>query len=127
MTAYPSDLEIANAAHKKSIDEIASVLNINEKNLIKFGDDKAKLNSDFIDSVSKNENGKLILVTAISPTPAGEGKTTTSVGLVDGLCHIGKKAMICLREPSLGPCFGMKGGAAAVSYTHLTLPTIYSV
>ena len=119
MTVYPSDLEIANAAHKKSIDEIASVLNINEKNLIKFGDDKAKLNSDFIDSVSKNENGKLILVTAISPTPAGEGKTTTSVGLVDGLCHIGKKAMICLREPSLGPCFGMKGGAAGGGYAQV--------
>ena len=119
MTAYPSDLEIANAAHKKSIDEIASVLNINEKNLIKFGDDKAKLNSDFIDSVSKNENGKLILVTAISPTPAGEGKTTTSDGLVDGLCHIGKKAMICLREPSLGPCFGMKGGAAGGGYAQV--------
>ena len=119
MTAYPSDLEIANAAHKKSIDEIASVLDINEKNLIKFGDDKAKLNSDFIDSVSKNENGKLILVTAISPTPAGEGKTTTSVGLVDGLCHIGKKAMICLREPSLGPCFGMKGGAAGGGYAQV--------
>ena len=119
MTAYPSDLEIASAAHKKSIDEIASVLDINEKNLIKFGDDKAKLNSDFIDSVSKNENGKLILVTAISPTPAGEGKTTTSVGLVDGLCHIGKKAMICLREPSLGPCFGMKGGAAGGGYAQV--------
>ncbi len=119
MTAYPSDLEIANAAHKKSIDEIASLLDINEKNLIKFGDDKAKLNSDFIDSVSKNENGKLILVTAISPTPAGEGKTTTSVGLVDGLCHIGKKAMICLREPSLGPCFGMKGGAAGGGYAQV--------
>ena len=119
MTDYPSDLEIANAAHKKPIDEIASVLDINEKNLIKFGDDKAKLNSDFIDSVSKNENGKLILVTAISPTPAGEGKTTTSVGLVDGLCHIGKKAMICLREPSLGPCFGMKGGAAGGGYAQV--------
>ena len=119
MTVYPSDLEIANAAHKKPIDEIASVLDINEKNLIKFGDDKAKLNSDFIDSVSKNENGKLILVTAISPTPAGEGKTTTSVGLVDGLCHIGKKAMICLREPSLGPCFGMKGGAAGGGYAQV--------
>ncbi len=119
MTAYPSDLEIANAAHKKPIEEIASVLDINEKNLIKFGDDKAKLNSDFIDSVSKNENGKLILVTAISPTPAGEGKTTTSVGLVDGLCHIGKKAMICLREPSLGPCFGMKGGAAGGGYAQV--------
>ena len=119
MTAYLSDLEIANAAHKKPIDEIASVLDINVKNLIKFGDDKAKLNSDFIDSVSKNENGKLILVTAISPTPAGEGKTTTSVGLVDGLCHIGKKAMICLREPSLGPCFGMKGGAAGGGYAQV--------
>ena len=119
MTAFPSDLEIANAAHKKPIDEIASVLDINEKNLIKFGDDKAKLNSDFIDSVSKNDNGKLILVTAISPTPAGEGKTTTSVGLVDGLCHIGKKAMICLREPSLGPCFGMKGGAAGGGYAQV--------
>ena len=119
MTAYPSDLEIANAAHKKPIDEIASILDIDQKNLIKFGDDKAKLNSDFIDSVSKNENGKLILVTAISPTPAGEGKTTTSVGLVDGLCHIGKKAMICLREPSLGPCFGMKGGAAGGGYAQV--------
>ncbi len=119
MTAYQSDLEIANAAHKKPIDEIASILDIDQKNLIKFGDDKAKLNSDFIDSVSKNENGKLILVTAISPTPAGEGKTTTSVGLVDGLCHIGKKAMICLREPSLGPCFGMKGGAAGGGYAQV--------
>ena len=119
MTAYPSDLEIANAAHKKSIDEIAKTLDIDQKNLIKFGDDKAKLNSDFINSVSKNKNGKLILVTAISPTPAGEGKTTTSVGLVDGLCHIGKRAMICLREPSLGPCFGMKGGAAGGGYAQV--------
>ena len=119
MTVYPSDLEIANAAHKKPIDKIAKALDIDQKNLIKFGDDKAKLNSNFIDSVSKNENGKLILVTAISPTPAGEGKTTTSVGLVDGLCHIGKKAMICLREPSLGPCFGMKGGAAGGGYAQV--------
>jgi formate--tetrahydrofolate ligase len=119
MTAYPSDLEIANAAHKKSIDEIAKKLDIDKKNLIKFGDDKAKLNSDLINSVSKNKNGKLILVTAISPTPAGEGKTTTSVGLVDGLCHIGKRAMICLREPSLGPCFGMKGGAAGGGYAQV--------
>ena len=120
MTAYPSDLEIANAADKKPIDEIAKVLGIDHKGLIKFGDDKAKLNSNFIDSVSNNENGKLILVTAISPTPAGEGKTTTSVGLVDGLCHIGKKAMICLREPSLGPCFGMKGGAAGGGYAQVS-------
>ena len=119
MTAYPSDLEIANAAYKKPIDEIAKLLEIDQKGLIKFGDDKAKLNSNFIDSVSKNQNGKLILVTAISPTPAGEGKTTTSVGLVDGLCQIGKKAMICLREPSLGPCFGMKGGAAGGGYAQV--------
>ncbi len=119
MTAHLSDLEIANTAHKKPIDEIAAAIDISQKNLIKFGDDKAKLSSNFIDSVSKNENGKLILVTAISPTPAGEGKTTTSVGLVDGLCHIGKKAMICLREPSLGPCFGMKGGAAGGGYAQV--------
>ena len=119
MTSYPSDLEIANAAVKKPIQEIARIINIDEKALIKFGDDKAKLNADFIDSLSKNKSGKLILVTAISPTPAGEGKTTTSVGLVDGLCHIGKKAMICLREPSLGPCFGMKGGAAGGGYAQV--------
>ena len=119
MTSYPSDLEIANAAVKKPIQEIAKIINIDEKALIKFGDDKAKLNTDFIDSLSKNKSGKLILVTAISPTPAGEGKTTTSVGLVDGLCHIGKKAMICLREPSLGPCFGMKGGAAGGGYAQV--------
>ena len=119
MTSYPSDLEIANAAVKKPIQEIANIINIDEKALIKFGDDKAKLNADFIDSLSTNKSGKLILVTAISPTPAGEGKTTTSVGLVDGLCHIGKKAMICLREPSLGPCFGMKGGAAGGGYAQV--------
>ena len=119
MTSYPSDLEIANAAVKKPIQEIAKIINIDEKALIQFGNDKAKLNADFIDSLSTNKSGKLILVTAISPTPAGEGKTTTSVGLVDGLCHIGKKAMICLREPSLGPCFGMKGGAAGGGYAQV--------
>ena len=112
MGTYPSDLEIANAAHKKPIDEIAESIDIQKKDLIRFGDDKAKLSHDLVNSLTKNDDGKLILVTAISPTPAGEGKTTTSVGLVDGLWHIGKKAMICLREPSLGPCFGMKGGAA---------------
>mgnify|MGYP001161570627 FL=1 len=116
---YPSDLEIANAANKKSIDEIANSLDINSENLIRFGDDKAKLSSNLINSLSKKDDGKLILVTAISPTPAGEGKTTTSVGLVDGLCKIGKKAMICLREPSLGPCFGMKGGAAGGGYAQV--------
>jgi len=116
---YPSDLEIANAANKKPIDEIANSLDINSESLIRFGDDKAKLSSKLINSLSKKDDGKLILVTAISPTPAGEGKTTTSVGLVDGLCKIGKKAMICLREPSLGPCFGMKGGAAGGGYAQV--------
>ena len=119
MTEYLSDLEIANAANKKPISDIAHSINIAEKDLIKYGNDKAKLSYDFINSLSKKDNGKLILVTAISPTPAGEGKTTTSVGLVDGLCHIGKKAMICLREPSLGPCFGMKGGAAGGGYAQV--------
>ena len=119
MANYPSDLEIANAAFKKPIHEIADKLDIDDKSLIRFGDDKAKLNSDFLNSLSNKDDGKLILVTAISPTPAGEGKTTTSVGLVDGLCKIGKKAMICLREPSLGPCFGMKGGAAGGGYAQV--------
>ena len=119
MTEYLSDLEIANTANKKPISEIANSINIDEKDLIQYGNDKAKLSYDFINSLSKKDNGKLILVTAISPTPAGEGKTTTSVGLVDGLCHIGKKAMICLREPSLGPCFGMKGGAAGGGYAQV--------
>ena len=119
MSNYPSDLDIANAADKKSIDDIAKSLDIGHEDLIKFGDDKAKISSSLIESLEKKENGKLILVTAISPTPAGEGKTTTSVGLVDGLCHIGKKAMICLREPSLGPCFGMKGGAAGGGYAQV--------
>ncbi len=119
MATYPSDLEIANAAYKKPIDEIAESIDIQKNDLIRFGDDKAKLTHNLVNSLSKNDNGKLILVTAISPTPAGEGKTTTSVGLVDGLCHIGKKAMICLREPSLGPCFGMKGGAAGGGYAQV--------
>ena len=119
MSTYPSDLEIASAANKISIDKVAATIDITDKDLIKFGDDKAKICSSLIEKLKKNEDGKLILVTAISPTPAGEGKTTTSVGFVDGLCHIGKKAMICLREPSLGPCFGMKGGAAGGGYAQV--------
>ena len=119
MSTYPSDLEIASAANKILIDKVAATIDITDKDLIKFGDDKAKISSSLIEKLKKNEDGKLILVTAISPTPAGEGKTTTSVGLVDGLCHIGKKAMICLREPSLGPCFGMKGGAAGGGYAQV--------
>jgi formate--tetrahydrofolate ligase len=112
MTKYPSDLEIAQAAEKLPIWEVAAGLGIPTDNLIPYGHDKAKIDYDFLESVQDRPDGKLILVTAISPTPAGEGKTTTTVGLGDGLCKLGKKALICLREPSLGPCFGMKGGAA---------------
>ena len=108
-----TDIEIARAADPKKIETIASNIGIDEDYLEHYGKFKGKVNLSINNEKLKdNDEGKLILVTAISPTPAGEGKTTTSVGLVDGLCHIGKKAMICLREPSLGPCFGMKGGAA---------------
>ena len=108
-----TDIEIARAADPKKIDTIASNIGIEEDYLEHYGKFKGKVNLSINNEKLKDsDEGKLILVTAISPTPAGEGKTTTSVGLVDGLCHIGKKAMICLREPSLGPCFGMKGGAA---------------
>ena len=107
-----SDIEIAREATKLPIKEVAKKLGIEEEELIPFGHDKAKITDQFIKSVNKNENGKLILVTAVNPTPAGEGKTTTTVGLGDGLCALGKRAAICIREASLGPCFGMKGGAA---------------
>ena len=108
-----TDIEIAREAEPKTIDKIADQLGIREEYLERYGKFKSKIDLSINQKELKDsKNGKLILVTAISPTPAGEGKTTTSVGLVDGLCHIGKKAMICLREPSLGPCFGMKGGAA---------------
>ena len=108
-----TDIEIARAADPKKIETIASNIGIEEDYLEHYGKFKGKVNLSINNEKLKDsDEGKLILVTAISPTPAGEGKTTTSVGLVDGLCHIGKKAMICLREPSLGPCFGMKGGAA---------------
>tara|TARA_Y100000768_G_scaffold388526_1_gene384963 strand:+ start:1211 stop:2884 length:1674 start_codon:yes stop_codon:yes gene_type:complete len=108
-----TDIEIARQAMPKKIEEIASDIGIGDEYLEQYGKFKGKVNLSInYEQLKEKDNGKLILVTAISPTPAGEGKTTTSVGLVDGLCHIGKKAMICLREPSLGPCFGMKGGAA---------------
>jgi len=110
--SYKSDIEIARAANKKPIQEIGARLGIPEADLLPFGHDKAKVSQDFINSVQGREDGKLILVTAINPTPAGEGKTTTTVGLGDGLNRIGKNAAICIREASLGPCFGMKGGAA---------------
>lgn len=107
-----TDLEIARAATLQPIADIAAKAGIAPDNLLPYGNDKAKLKADFVQSLKDRPDGKLILVTAISPTPAGEGKTTTSIGLGDGLCQLGKKALIALREPSLGPCFGMKGGAA---------------
>ena len=108
-----SDIDIAREAELRTIETIAAKLGISDEYLELYGKFKAKVDLSINHEKLKDDNnGKLILVTAISPTPAGEGKTTTSVGLVDGLCHIGKKAMICIREPSLGPCFGMKGGAA---------------
>ena len=115
-----TDIEIAREAEPKRIDTIAAQLDISDEYLEHYGKFKCKVDLSINREKLKDlSDGKLILVTAISPTPAGEGKTTTSVGLVDGLCHIGKKAMICLREPSLGPCFGMKGGAAGGGYAQV--------
>ena len=115
-----TDIEIAREAEPKRIDTIASQLGISDEYLEHYGKFKCKVDLSInLEKLKDLSDGKLILVTAISPTPAGEGKTTTSVGLVDGLCHIGKKAMICLREPSLGPCFGMKGGAAGGGYAQV--------
>ncbi|MDP3524727.1 MAG: formate--tetrahydrofolate ligase [Hoeflea sp.] len=112
MAEYKSDIEIARAATKKPIMEIGARLGIPAEDLVPYGHDKAKVSAAFIARQKDKKDGKLILVTAINPTPAGEGKTTTTVGLGDGLNRIGKKAMICIREASLGPNFGMKGGAA---------------
>jgi len=112
MAEVKSDIAIARAAKKKPIMEIGASLGIPHEHLLPYGHDKAKVSAEYIKSVSGNKDGKLILVTAINPTPAGEGKTTTTVGLGDGLNRIGKKAVVCIREASLGPNFGMKGGAA---------------
>ena len=117
--SHKSDIEIAREAQKKPIQEIGAKLGIGAEDLLPYGHDKAKVSQAFIDRVQGNANGKLILVTAINPTPAGEGKTTTTVGLGDGLNRIGKKAAICIREASLGPCFGMKGGAAGGGYAQV--------
>jgi len=119
MATVKSDIEIAREAKMKPILEIGKKLGIPAEDLIPYGHTKAKLSLDFISGLAKKKDGKLILVTAINPTPAGEGKTTTTVGLGDGLNRIGKKTMICLREPSLGPCFGMKGGAAGGGYAQI--------
>ena len=114
-----SDIEIAQKSTMKKIQDIAAKIGIPEEQLEPYGRYKAKVSLGFVDSLKAKKNGKLILVTAISPTPAGEGKTTTTVGLGDALNHIGKKAIICLREPSLGPVFGMKGGAAGGGYAQV--------
>jgi formate--tetrahydrofolate ligase len=119
MATVKSDIEIAREAKMKPIMAIGKSLGIPEKDLIPYGHTKAKVHLDYISSLSSKKDGKLILVTAINPTPAGEGKTTTTVGLGDGLNRIGRRAMVCLREPSLGPCFGMKGGAAGGGYAQI--------
>ena len=108
----PTDIDIARSATFRPMEDIAAKIGIPEEALVPYGRDKAKVSLDFVSGLDGREDGRLILVTAMTPTPAGEGKTTTSVGLCDGLNRIGKKAAVCLREPSLGPCFGMKGGAA---------------
>ena len=114
-----SDIEIAQEAKMKPIVEVAKLLDIPEDDLELYGKYKTKLSDEYIDSVKNNKNGKLVLVTAINPTPAGEGKTTTTVGLGEALGRMGKKAVIALREPSLGPCFGIKGGAAGGGYAQV--------
>ncbi len=114
-----TDIEIARAAKPQDINKIAEKLGLGENDIEKYGGLKAKVSFDFINNLKSKKNGKLILVTAITPTPAGEGKTTTTVGLGDGLNKLGKKATICIREPSLGPCFGMKGGAAGGGYSQV--------
>ncbi len=117
--SHKTDIQIAREARKKPIQDIGAALGIPSEHLLPYGHDKAKVGQDFIESVKDRKNGKLILVTAINPTPAGEGKTTTTVGLGDGLNRIGKKAVVCIREASLGPNFGMKGGAAGGGYAQV--------
>lgn len=119
MSTPKSDIEIAREATMQPIAEIGTKLDIPTDQLLQYGPNKAKVSFDHINATQSNPDGKLILVTAITPTPAGEGKTTTTVGLGDGLNHIGKRATICIREPSLGPCFGMKGGAAGGGYAQV--------
>ncbi len=118
MATVPSDIEIARAAKMKPIVDVAKSLAIPDEAINPYGRTKAKIDRQFLDKLP-NKKSKLILVTAISPTPAGEGKTTTSVGLHDALCRIGKKSIVALREPSLGPCFGVKGGAAGGGYAQV--------
>ncbi|MBL9097165.1 MAG: formate--tetrahydrofolate ligase [Alphaproteobacteria bacterium] len=114
-----TDIEIARAARMKPIADVGAKIGIPAEAMLQYGRTKAKIDFDFIEGLKGKPDGKLVLVTAITPTPAGEGKTTTTVGLVDGLAHIGKRASGCIREPSLGPCFGMKGGAAGGGYAQV--------
>ncbi len=117
--AFKSDIEIAHEAELWPIKQVAANIGVDEEDLELYGKYKAKLSEEYLEKISKNEKGKLVLVTAINPTPAGEGKTTTSVGLGDALNRLGKKCVIALREPSLGPCFGIKGGAAGGGYAQV--------
>jgi len=119
VTSMKSDIDIARAATTESIVSVAAKIGIPADAVLNYGPTKAKINMEFISSLKSKPNGKLVLVTAMTPTPAGEGKTTTTVGLGDGLNAIGKKAIVCLREPSLGPCFGMKGGAAGGGFAQV--------
>ncbi len=121
MGKVKSDIEIAREAKMKPIQDILNGLNVPDKAEVysPIGRYIAKIKTEYLDTLKNKKDGKLILVTAITPTPAGEGKTTTSVGLNDGLNKIGKKSIVCLREPSLGPSFGMKGGAAGGGYAQV--------
>ena len=121
MTRIKSDIEIARKAKMKPINKILAKIKVPDKSsaFSPMGRHIAKINFEFLEKLNKKKDGYLILVTAITPTPAGEGKTTTSVGLSDGLNKIGKKSIVCLREPSLGPSFGMKGGAAGGGYAQV--------
>ena len=114
-----SDIEIAQEAKMLPIKEVAKSLGIEEDDLELYGKYKAKLSEDYLKKIQNNGDGKLILVTAINPTPAGEGKTTTSIGLAQAMAKLDKKAILALREPSLGPCFGIKGGAAGGGYSQV--------
>ena len=130
--AFPSDLDIAQAATLKPLADIADVAGIPQECLEPYGKVAAKISLDAIDKMADRPDAKYVVVSAITPTPLGEGKTTTTVGLGQGMSHIGKLATIAIRQPSMGPTFGIKGGAAGggyspVSYTHLTLPTILLV
>ena len=118
-TAVPSDIQIARSTKIRPIEEIAAKLHIPDEDLERYGHYKAKVSLDYYHTLDNAPNGKLVLVTAINPTPAGEGKTTAVVGLGDALNRIGKRTVICLREPSLGPCFGVKGGAAGGGYAQV--------